>query len=172
MKDKIIAMLILLIMIFILLFVGIICVSNDRVPSIANEFENCAPHDKEATMEEIDYWNNYQELQQQKQLKSEEQRRNHIMKMETTFPSMIKDLGVNYYAGYMQTWYSSRTLSHKNIGKWHTDSLGYWRDADGYIVIAYANGTPEGTIIPIGDDCWGRVLDVCEAGNIDLYVNW
>ena len=70
-----------------------------------------------------------------------------------------------------ETWYSSNAAYHYRTGEWTPDSEGYYRDADGYYVVAssdYAQGEVVNT--SKGE---ARVYDSGPAsGNIDMYVNW
>lgn len=127
-------------------------------------------HDTPATQDDIGYWENYKKQQEKQQVVTLQKA---IMKSETTFPNLNSYNGVNYFGGVKQTYYSSNRAPHMNIDQWHTDRRGFWRDSEGYIVIAYTMTLPYGSIIPLGENCWGKVLDHCPTeGVVDVYVQW
>lgn len=70
-----------------------------------------------------------------------------------------------------ETWYSSNALYHYRTGEWHTDEEGYYRDDDGYYVVA-SDDYPEGTVIETSKG-EAIVLDSgTYSGNVDFYTNW
>lgn len=70
-----------------------------------------------------------------------------------------------------ETWYSSNVLYHYRTGEWHTDEEGYYRDSDGYYVVA-SDDYPEGTVIETSKG-EAIVLDSgTYSGNVDFYTNW
>lgn len=151
----------------IVIFITIVCVSQPS-ESVENEVK-CEIHDREATEAEKQY---YEDLKKEAE-KPKAPTQAEIMASETTFPNISVRGGVNYFGGLRQTWYSSGVAPHMNIGDWHQDSKGFWRDSAGYIVIAYTLYLPYGTIIQLSDNCWGKVLDHCPTANtVDIYVGW
>lgn len=79
--------------------------------------------------------------------------------------------GVNYHDGRRETWYSSNTLCHYRTNEWTADAEGFYRDANGYYVVA-ASDMPQGTTFE-GSKGTCIVLDSgCAAGTTDYYVNW
>lgn len=70
-----------------------------------------------------------------------------------------------------ETWYSSNVLYHYRTGEWHTDEEGYYRNSDGYYVVA-SDDYPEGTVIETSKG-EAIVLDSgTYSGNVDFYTNW
>lgn len=70
-----------------------------------------------------------------------------------------------------ETWYPESAGRHYRTDEWHTDDEGYYRDADGYYVVA-SDDYPEGTVINTSKG-EARVLDSgTYPGNVDFYVNW
>ena len=49
---------------------------------------------------------------------------------------LTRSSGVNNYNGRRETYYSSNVLYHHRTGEWTQDSEGFWRDSDGYYVVA------------------------------------
>ena len=49
---------------------------------------------------------------------------------------LTRSAGVNNYNGRRETYYSSNVLYHYRTGEWTQDSEGFWRDSDGYYVVA------------------------------------
>lgn len=79
--------------------------------------------------------------------------------------------GVRDYNGRTETWYSSNTLYHYRTNEWSVDDEGYYRDSDGYYVVA-ASDVPEGTVID-GTKGECKVYDSgCDDGVTDYYVAW
>ena len=84
---------------------------------------------------------------------------------------LTKSSGVNYYNGRKETYYSSRVLYHYRTPEWTADAEGFYRDADGYYVVA-ASDLPQGSIIQ-GSKGLCRIYDSgCQAGTTDYYVNF
>ena len=76
--------------------------------------------------------------------------------------------GVN---GTTETWYSSNTAYHHRTSEWSADENGYYRDSDGYYVVA-SEDHAEGEVIEtsVGQ---AKVYDGgCESGVVDFYVNF
>lgn len=73
--------------------------------------------------------------------------------------------------GTRYTWYSSNAAYHYRTPEWTADEDGFYRDADGYYVVAsedYAQGDVVDT--PWGE---GKVYDSgCDSGTVDMYVDW
>lgn len=79
--------------------------------------------------------------------------------------------GVNYYDGRRETYYSSNVLYHYRTGEWTVDSEGFYRDANGYYVVA-ASDMAQGTTFE-GSKGTCIVLDSgCAGGTTDYYVAW
>ncbi len=79
--------------------------------------------------------------------------------------------GVNEYDGRTETWYSSNVLYHYRTSEWWVDEEGFYRDADGYYVVA-ASDMEQGTVFG-GSKGECIVLDCgCADGVTDYYVNW
>ena len=79
--------------------------------------------------------------------------------------------GVRDYNGRTETWYSSSALYHYRTSEWSVDDEGYYRDSDGYYVVA-ASDVPEGTVID-GTKGECKVYDSgCDDGVTDYYVAW
>jgi len=73
--------------------------------------------------------------------------------------------------GTTETWYSSNSLYHYRTGEWTADENGYYRDSDGYYVVA-SEDHAEGEVIEtsVGQ---AKVYDSgCESGVVDFYVNF
>lgn len=183
-KDYVYWIFVICMILFIILYLALTittCMENQRVANEAlaeqfSEDQSQIIKEREATEEEKAY---YQKLEAQKkqaellkQQKQKEQKRNQIMASETTFPNITFSGGVNDYDGKHQTWYDSTTAPHKDMGQWHVDKRGFYRDAEGYIVIAYTMNLDYGTVIQLTDNCWGKVHDHCPTvGTVDIYVN-
>lgn len=79
--------------------------------------------------------------------------------------------GVVYNGGTRYTWYSSNDLYHYRTGEWSAGSDGFYRDKNGYLIVAssdYSQGTTVNT--PWGP---GKVYDSgCASGTIDMYTNY
>ncbi len=70
-----------------------------------------------------------------------------------------------------ETWYSSNAAYHYRTGEWTADDEGYYRDSDGYYVVA-SNDYAEGTVVNTSKG-EAKVYDSgTDSGNIDMYVNW
>ena len=79
--------------------------------------------------------------------------------------------GVRDYEGRTETWYSSNTAYHYRTSEWSVDDEGYYRDSEGYYVVA-ASDVPEGTVID-GTKGECKVYDSgCDDGVTDYYVAW
>lgn len=79
--------------------------------------------------------------------------------------------GVNEHDGSTETWYSSNVLYHYRTSEWTLDSEGFYRDADGYYVVA-ASDMEQGTVFE-GSKGECKVYDCgCADGVTDYYVNW
>ena len=79
--------------------------------------------------------------------------------------------GVREYEGRTETWYSSQTAYHYRTSEWSVDDEGYYRDSEGYYVVA-ASDVPEGTVID-GTKGECKVYDSgCDDGVTDYYVAW
>lgn len=79
--------------------------------------------------------------------------------------------GVNEHDGRTETWYSSNVLYHYRTNEWTLDEEGFYRDADGYYVVA-ASDMEQGTVFE-GSKGECKVYDCgCAEGVTDYYVNW
>lgn len=71
--------------------------------------------------------------------------------------------------GTRYTWYSSNVLYHYRTPEWTPDDEGFYRDSDGYYVVA-SDDYDEGAVVstPWGE---GKVYDGgCDSGTIDMYT--
>lgn len=88
-----------------------------------------------------------------------------------TGPADFASRGEINYKGHRFTYYSSKVLYHYQTKKWTPDNLGFYRDKNGYLVIA-ADFISQGELIKTP---WGigKKYD-CGAGynTVDMYVNW
>jgi hypothetical protein len=88
---------------------------------------------------------------------------------------LTPSMGVKYYNGHRETWYSQRVLPGNglNIPGRHVASDGTIRDKDNYIVLASdLSYAPRGTIIETSLGL-GKVYDTgCAYGTIDIYTDW
>lgn len=79
--------------------------------------------------------------------------------------------GVRDYNGRTETWYSSNQAYHYRTSEWSVDDEGYYRDSEGYYVVA-ASDVPEGAVID-GTKGECKVYDSgCDDGVTDYYVAW
>lgn len=79
--------------------------------------------------------------------------------------------GVNEHDGRTETWYSSNVLYHYRTSEWTLDSEGFYRDADGYYVVAASDMEQGTTFTGSKGEC--KVYDCgCADGVTDYYVNW
>lgn len=79
--------------------------------------------------------------------------------------------GVYYHDGRRETWYSSNVLRHYRTSEWTLDDEGFYRDADGYYVVA-ASDLEQGTVFE-GSKGKCKVHDSgCADGTTDYYVGW
>lgn len=70
-----------------------------------------------------------------------------------------------------ETWYSSNQAYHYRTGEWSVDSDGYYRDSEGYYVVA-SSDYEQGSVINTSKG-EARVLDDgTYAGNVDFYTSW
>ena len=78
-------------------------------------------------------------------------------------------MGVVWFDGHAETFYSSAELYHPDTPSWELDEEGFYR-CDGYYVVA-TDSVPMGSIIATsrGD---GIVLDCGCGSNVDFYVDW
>ena len=84
---------------------------------------------------------------------------------------LTQSSGVYYYGGRKESYYSSRVLYHYRTPEWTADAEGFYRDADGYYVVA-ASDLPQGTVFQ-GSKGICRVYDSgCAAKTTDYYVNF
>ena len=84
---------------------------------------------------------------------------------------LTRSAGVNNYNGRRETYYSSNVLYHYRTGEWTQDSEGFWRDSDGYYVVAAGDMAQGSTFAGSKGDC--KVYDSgCAAGTTDYYTGW
>ena len=70
-----------------------------------------------------------------------------------------------------ETWYSSNQAYHYRTGEWTPDDEGYYRDSDGYYVVA-SNDYAEGTVVNTSKGEAKVYDDGTYSGNIDFYTNY
>ena len=70
-----------------------------------------------------------------------------------------------------ETWYSSNQAYHYRTSEWSPDDEGYYRDSNGYYVVA-SSDYPEGTVIETSKGEAIVLDDGTSSGNVDFYVNW
>lgn len=85
-----------------------------------------------------------------------------------------KEMGVYYDGTYKYTYYSSKVLYHNRTCEWHLDDQLFWRDKDGYFVVAadFVDKTCEPVIqTDLGP---AKVYDCGTGSNniIDFYTSW
>lgn len=79
--------------------------------------------------------------------------------------------GVNYHDGRTETYYSSNVLYHYRTHEWTLDDEGFYRDDDGYYVVAASDMEQGATFTGSKGEC--KVYDCgCADGITDYYVNW
>lgn len=79
--------------------------------------------------------------------------------------------GVNYHEGRTETFYSSQVLYHYRTPEWMLDDEGFYRDADGYYVVAASDKVQGETFTGSKGEC--KVYDTgCNEGVTDYYVSW
>ena len=84
---------------------------------------------------------------------------------------LTRSSGVNNYNGRRETYYSSNVLYHHRTGEWTQDSEGFWRDSDGYYVVAAGDKAQGSTFTGSKGEC--KVYDSgCAAGTTDYYTGW
>lgn len=84
---------------------------------------------------------------------------------------LTKSSGVYDYGGRHETYYSSHVLYHYRTSEWSPDAEGFYRDANGYYVVA-ASDLPQGTVFQ-GSKGLCKVYDSgVAAGVTDYYVNF
>ncbi len=84
---------------------------------------------------------------------------------------LTRSRGVNNYNGRRETYYSSNVLYHHRTGEWTQDSEGFWRDSDGYYVVAAGDKAQGSTFTGSKGEC--KVYDSgCAAGTTDYYTGW
>ncbi len=84
---------------------------------------------------------------------------------------LTRSAGVNNYNGRRETYYSSNVLYHHRTGEWTQDSEGFWRDSDGYYVVAAGDKAQGSTFTGSKGEC--KVYDSgCAAGTTDYYTGW
>lgn len=79
--------------------------------------------------------------------------------------------GVVYSGGTRYTYYSSNVLYHYRTGEWNAGNDGFYRDDNGYLVVASSDHS-QGSVVntPWGP---GKVYDSgCASGTIDMYTNF
>lgn len=86
-------------------------------------------------------------------------------------PYNFKRDGVVYSDGTRYTWYSSNVLYHYRTGEWTAGDDGFYRDSNGYIIVA-SNDHAQGTIV---NTPWGEAIvedSGCASGTLDIYTNY
>lgn len=70
-----------------------------------------------------------------------------------------------------ETWYPESAGRHYRTDEWHTDEEGYYRDSDGYYVVA-SDDYAEGSVVNTSKGEAKVYDDGTDSGNIDFYVGW
>lgn len=70
-----------------------------------------------------------------------------------------------------ETWYSSNSAYHYRTSEWSVDDEGYYRDSDGYYVVA-SNDYGQGEVVTTSKGEAKVYDDGTYSGNIDMYVAW
>ena len=84
---------------------------------------------------------------------------------------LTKSSGVNNHNGRRETYYSSNVLYHYRTSEWTVDSEGFYRDSNGYYIVA-ASDMAQGTTFE-GSKGTCIVRDSgCAGGTTDYYVAW
>lgn len=84
---------------------------------------------------------------------------------------LTKSSGVNNYNGRRETYYSSNVLYHYRTSEWTVDSEGFYRDSNGYYIVA-ASDMAQGTTFE-GSKGTCIVRDSgCSSNVTDYYVAW
>lgn len=79
--------------------------------------------------------------------------------------------GVRDYNGTTETWYSSNQAYHHRTGEWIADDEGYYRDSEGYYVVA-SKDHAEGEVFDTSKGK-AKVYDGgCDRGVTDFYTNF
>lgn len=79
--------------------------------------------------------------------------------------------GVRDYGDTTETWYSSNQTYHERTGEWTPDDEGYYRDSEGYYVVA-SEDHAQGEVIDTSKGK-AKVYDSgCDNGVTDFYVNF
>lgn len=79
--------------------------------------------------------------------------------------------GVREFEGRTETWYSSNQAYHYRTGEWTADDEGYYRDSDGYYVVA-SEDHAEGEVFNTSKGK-AKVYDSgCDSGVTDFYTNF
>lgn len=84
---------------------------------------------------------------------------------------LTKSSGINYYNGRKETYYSSRVLYHYRTGEWTVDNEGFYRDSNGYYVVATSDMTP-GTVFEGSKGMCISLDSGCDTNVTDYYVSW
>lgn len=79
--------------------------------------------------------------------------------------------GVRYHDGRTETYYSSNVLYHYRTSEWTVDDEGYYRDSDGYYVVA-ASDVAQGETLETSKGTAKVYDDGCDAGVTDFYTNF
>lgn len=83
----------------------------------------------------------------------------------------FKQQGVRYHDGRTETWYSSNSAYHYRTAEWTVDDEGYYRDSDGYYVVA-SDDHAQGEVVNTSKGEAKVYDDGTYSGNIDFYVGW
>lgn len=90
---------------------------------------------------------------------------------ESNGSGLTRSGGVNWHNGRKETWYSSNTLYHYRTGEWTVDNEGFYRDSNGYYVVATSDMAP-GTVFEGSKGTCISLDSGCNAGVTDYYVNF
>lgn len=77
--------------------------------------------------------------------------------------------GVRYHDGRTETYYSSNVLYHYRTSEWTVDDEGYYRDSDGYYVVA-ASDVAQGETLETSKGTAKVYDDGCDDGVTDFYT--
>lgn len=153
----------------------------EQVASVKSDLENIEAEEvtREATNQQVkaERAEAERKAEEERQTKeAEEQAYQTWLASQSYTPSynyptsgLTKAGGVNYFNGVRETWYSSNQLYHYRTGEWTVDSEGFYRDSNGYYIVA-SNQYPNGTVIETSK---GQSL-VADKGcdGTDFYVKW
>lgn len=157
---------ILVLIISVILFVAVVVYGNITSDVAQTETSTAGIHDLKV---DLNVAAPVEPVAQTNQL-TEPQKTTYINEnyTQTLTPSM----GVCYYNGLRETYYSSAVAPHYRLDEWWTDQNGFWRTEEGYFVVAYTMTEPIGSIINISMG-QAQICDHCPTnGAVDIYTTW